>query len=186
MLLLLSLCIFIHHLKSLWFCYHNSFCLCKLPAVSSLTSACVCKSGPLNINFCLRVCVCVCVSTVNLRDTLQKGGSAVDASIAVLLCVGLVNAHSMGIGGGLFFIIYNATTGSLCPNPWLKPIPTVSDVNKSNIDWHNWTKNRKCNSSLHCNLVWCNDDFVFLHRKGRDHWFQRDGSRQRNRGHVWE
>lgn len=48
---------------------------------------------------------------VNSRDILKKNGSAVDASIATLLCVSLLNAHSVGIGGGSNYVIYNASTG---------------------------------------------------------------------------
>ncbi|XP_072106763.1 glutathione hydrolase 1 proenzyme-like, partial [Mobula birostris] len=47
------------------------------------------------------------------RDLLQQGASAVDAAIASMLCDGLHNAHSMGIGGGFYMIIYDAPKGTV-------------------------------------------------------------------------
>ncbi|PKU40868.1 hypothetical protein llap_8829 [Limosa lapponica baueri] len=44
------------------------------------------------------------------RDILKSGGTAVDAAIAGLICTSVMNPQSSGLGGGVVFTIYNAST----------------------------------------------------------------------------
>lgn len=45
------------------------------------------------------------------RDVLIDGGNAVDSMIATLLCIGVVNPQSSGLGGGFVMTLFNASTG---------------------------------------------------------------------------
>ncbi|KAM5192452.1 glutathione hydrolase 5 proenzyme [Mantella aurantiaca] len=47
------------------------------------------------------------------RDILKQGGSSVDSAIAALICTTVIHPQSMGLGGGVIFTIYNASTGEV-------------------------------------------------------------------------
>ncbi|NWI50117.1 GGT5 hydrolase, partial [Calyptomena viridis] len=47
------------------------------------------------------------------RNILKNGGTAVDAAIAGLICTSVMNPQSSGLGGGVVFTIYDASTGTV-------------------------------------------------------------------------
>ena len=44
---------------------------------------------------------------------LGEGGTAVDAAVAALVCNGVYNSHSMGLGGGFLMTIYRKEQGEV-------------------------------------------------------------------------
>lgn len=49
-------------------------------------------------------------STIGRKILEEKKGSSIDAAIAVMLCYGVTDPHSSGLGGGFFMTIYDKNT----------------------------------------------------------------------------
>ena len=41
------------------------------------------------------------------REILEKNGTTMDAALAAAICNGVMNGHSMGIGGGCVILVYS-------------------------------------------------------------------------------
>jgi gamma-glutamyltranspeptidase/glutathione hydrolase len=62
-------------------------------------------------------------------EVLKKGGSAVDAAIAVQMVLNLVEPQSSGIGGGAFMLHYNAATGTVTAYDGRETAPAAATEN---------------------------------------------------------
>lgn len=52
----------------------------------------------------------MCLPSLN-REILRRDGSAADAAVAGMFCVGVINTQSMGLGGGFLLTYYERATG---------------------------------------------------------------------------
>ncbi|XP_063345836.1 glutathione hydrolase 5 proenzyme-like [Pelmatolapia mariae] len=74
------------------------------------------------------------------RDILQKGGSAVDAAIAALLCTSIINPQSAGIGGGVIFTVMDSSGKvKIITSRETVPSNVTSDLLKSCPNTTEWT-----------------------------------------------
>ena len=62
-------------------------------------------------------------------DVLRKGGSAVDAAVAVQMVLGIVEPQSSGIGGGAFMLHYNAATKTVTTYDGRETAPAAATEN---------------------------------------------------------
>src|SRR3954470_21637076 len=60
-------------------------------------------------------------------EILRKGGSATDAAIATMLALNLVEPQSAGIGGGAFFVRFDARTGATTTIDGREAAPKAAD-----------------------------------------------------------
>ncbi|XP_063791577.1 glutathione hydrolase 5 proenzyme [Pseudophryne corroboree] len=80
------------------------------------------------------------------RDILKQGGSPVDSAIAALICTSVIHPQSMGLGGGVIFTIYNASTGEVEVINARETVPSRSP--------HDLTKQCSSTSGLKTGVQW--------------------------------
>ena len=60
-------------------------------------------------------------------DVLRRGGNAVDAAVATAAALGVTDPYSAGVGGGGFFVVYDAGTGVVSTIDGRETAPASAD-----------------------------------------------------------
>jgi gamma-glutamyltranspeptidase/glutathione hydrolase len=97
----------------------------------------------------------------NGLDILKKGGTAVDAAIAVNAALGLMEPTGSGVGGDLFAIVWDAKTEKLYG---LTPVEDRQDINDVYFKKNNITK-IPATGPLPVTVPGCVDGWFELHSK---------------------
>ena len=80
------------------------------------------------------------------NNILNKKGSAVDAAIAAMFCLGVINMHSSGVGGGGVMLVYSRKLkkAKVIDFRETAPAATTSDMFPPTESGKNMSKYGKC------------------------------------------
>jgi gamma-glutamyltranspeptidase / glutathione hydrolase len=95
-------------MKRLIICLFVGLAACTAPTENTAQAI---KAGPLPVGGMVAAANPLAVEAG--LEMLRKGGSAVDAAVAVQAVLGLVEPQSSGLGGGAFMLYFDAKTGKI-------------------------------------------------------------------------
>lgn len=101
------------------------------------------------------------------EDILAEGGSAVDAAIAAMFCLGVINMYSSGIGGGGVMLVYNRSQGEANVVDFRETAPasvTNFTADPTGVDK---SKAGLYTSHRHLNQTWRKKSHISLPKKKR-------------------
>lgn len=82
------------------------------------------------------------------REILRKGGNALDAAIATVLVLGIVEPQSSGLGGGAFLLVHDAKSASLATYDGRETAPAAAKPDRFLIDGKPMSFNAAVKSGL--------------------------------------
>ena len=102
------------------------------------------------------------------EDILKANGSAVDAAIAAMFCLGVVSMHSSGIGGGGVMLVYNQTLKQATVIDFRETAPATAyrDMFKGKEE-----EAKKGLQNVFFCIIFCELIYTIIHRSGGEKLF---------------